>query len=106
MESVYQIVTIRVNETSWAHVWRLRSRYLGTRYDKEQLLARERELNNREGAIITWEEGLIAFACTLGEVSHTYRYFIILLRRWKTCIIPPLSPCVPNRDELGFWGLG
>jgi hypothetical protein len=33
MESVYHIVTIRVNETSWAHVWRLHSRYLGTGYD-------------------------------------------------------------------------
>jgi hypothetical protein len=35
MESVYHIVTIRVNETSWAHVWRLRSPYLGMRYDIE-----------------------------------------------------------------------
>jgi hypothetical protein len=34
MESVYHIVTIRVNETSWAHVWRLRSLYLGMGYDK------------------------------------------------------------------------
>jgi hypothetical protein len=34
MESVYHIVTIHVNETSWTHVWRLRSRYLGTGYDK------------------------------------------------------------------------
>jgi hypothetical protein len=33
MESVYHIVTIRVNETFWAHVWRLRSRYLGMGYD-------------------------------------------------------------------------
>jgi hypothetical protein len=33
MEFVYHIVTIRVNETSWAHVWRLHSRYLGTWYD-------------------------------------------------------------------------
>jgi hypothetical protein len=33
MESVYHIVTIRVNETSRAHVWRLRSHYLGTGYD-------------------------------------------------------------------------
>jgi hypothetical protein len=33
MESVYHIVTIFVNETSWAHVWRLRSLYLGTGYD-------------------------------------------------------------------------
>jgi hypothetical protein len=34
MTSVYHIVTIRVNETSWAHVWRLRFRYLGMGYDK------------------------------------------------------------------------
>jgi hypothetical protein len=34
MESVYHIVAIRVNETSWAHVWRFRFRYLGTGYDK------------------------------------------------------------------------
>jgi hypothetical protein len=33
MKSVYHIVTIRVNETSWAHVWRLHSHYLGTGYD-------------------------------------------------------------------------
>jgi hypothetical protein len=33
MESVYHIVTIRVNEISWAHVWRLRSLYLRTGYD-------------------------------------------------------------------------
>jgi hypothetical protein len=33
MTSVYHIVTIRVNETSWAHVWRLHFRYLGTGYD-------------------------------------------------------------------------
>jgi hypothetical protein len=33
MESVYHIVTIRVNETSWAHVWMLRSLYLRTGYD-------------------------------------------------------------------------
>jgi hypothetical protein len=34
MESVYHIVTVCVNETSWAHIWRLHSRYLGTGYDK------------------------------------------------------------------------
>jgi hypothetical protein len=33
MESIYHIVAIHVNETSWAHVWRLRFRYLGTGYD-------------------------------------------------------------------------
>jgi hypothetical protein len=34
MESVYHIVTIRVNEPSWAHVWGLHSLYLGTGYDR------------------------------------------------------------------------
>jgi hypothetical protein len=34
MEYVYHIVTIRVNETSRAHVWRLRSHYLGMGYDR------------------------------------------------------------------------
>jgi hypothetical protein len=33
MESIYHIVAIRVNETSWAHVWRLRFCYLRTGYD-------------------------------------------------------------------------
>jgi hypothetical protein len=33
MEYVYHIVAIRVNETSWAHVWRLSFRYLGMGYD-------------------------------------------------------------------------
>jgi hypothetical protein len=44
MESVYHIVTIHVNETSWAHVWRLRSLYLGTGYDiipKEEKVKQE-----------------------------------------------------------------
>jgi hypothetical protein len=44
---------------------------------QEQLLARERDLDSREGAIIAWEEGLVTFACVLMEVrvkldaSHT-----------------------------------
>jgi hypothetical protein len=38
MESVYHIVTIRVNETSLAHVWRLRSHYLGTGYHNESVI--------------------------------------------------------------------
>jgi hypothetical protein len=37
MESVYHIVAICVNETSWAHVWRLHSRYLGIGYDTNEL---------------------------------------------------------------------
>jgi hypothetical protein len=33
-----------------------------------QLLARERELNSREGALTTCEDGLAAFKCALGKV--------------------------------------
>jgi hypothetical protein len=34
---------------------------------QEQLLTRERELYSREGAIIAWENGLVASECTLGR---------------------------------------
>jgi hypothetical protein len=39
MAYVYHIVAIRVNETSWAHVWRLRFHYLGTGYDNEHVVS-------------------------------------------------------------------
>jgi hypothetical protein len=35
---------------------------------EEQLLAQERELESREGAIVMWEEGLVAFTRALREV--------------------------------------
>jgi hypothetical protein len=51
MEYVYHIVTIRVNETSWAHVWRLRSRYLRTGYDKWLITARDRAPSHDGGSM-------------------------------------------------------
>jgi hypothetical protein len=33
-----------------------------------QLLARERELDSKKGAIMEWEDGLVAFEHTLGKV--------------------------------------
>jgi hypothetical protein len=36
---------------------------------QEHLLARERELDSREGAIITWEESLLVSARALREVG-------------------------------------
>jgi hypothetical protein len=56
MEPVYHFVTIRVNETSWAHIWRLRSSYRGTGYDRWWSGHRQAELgvatgNNRGGAV-------------------------------------------------------
>jgi hypothetical protein len=35
---------------------------------QERLLARERQLDSKEGAIVAWEKGLVEFACALGEV--------------------------------------
>jgi hypothetical protein len=34
---------------------------------REQLLAQERGLDNREGAIVAWEDGLATSECTLGR---------------------------------------
>jgi hypothetical protein len=33
-----------------------------------QLLTQERELDSREGAITTWEDGLVTFECAPGKV--------------------------------------
>jgi hypothetical protein len=46
MESVYHIVAIHVNETSWAHVWRLCFHYLGMGYD-----SREKRRGAERGAL-------------------------------------------------------
>jgi hypothetical protein len=37
----------------------------------ELLLTRERELDNREGAIAVWDDGLVAFKCALGGCAWT-----------------------------------
>jgi hypothetical protein len=34
---------------------------------QERLLSQKRELDSREGAIATWDEGLVAFARVLGK---------------------------------------
>jgi hypothetical protein len=75
MEYVYHIVTIRVNETSWAHVWRLRSRYLGTGYDMRQLPeVGEAEVANKGGIRGEGTAGrLLAMArrtATLGRLAR------------------------------------
>jgi hypothetical protein len=48
MTFVYHIVTIRVNETSWAQVWRLRFRYLRTGYDTSSHPSRRERESERE----------------------------------------------------------
>jgi hypothetical protein len=51
---------------------------------KEQLLAQERELDSREGAVIAWDEGLMVFARALGEAStecNTSRARVDAVRR-------------------------
>jgi hypothetical protein len=52
MESVYHIVAICVNETSWAHVWRLRFRYLRTGYDSNVASTSTLHLGNTSGNVI------------------------------------------------------
>jgi hypothetical protein len=39
---------------------------------QEQHLARERELDNREGALAAWEDDLVAFECTLRRVRMEF----------------------------------
>jgi hypothetical protein len=55
MESVYHIVTIRVNEISWAHVWRLHSRYLRMGHDSpredDQIQLLRHLTRSRDGAL-------------------------------------------------------
>jgi hypothetical protein len=43
---------------------------------QEQLLAQERELYSREGTITVWEDGLVAFECTLGRacIEHDTKH--------------------------------
>jgi hypothetical protein len=36
---------------------------------QKQLTPQERELDSRDGTIIAWEEGLMAYAHALGDVS-------------------------------------
>jgi hypothetical protein len=75
MESVYHIVTVRVNETSWAHVWRLRSRYLRTGYDRESPGAR------RHNGTILWpvlllssSRHMLSLACVIVECWSSILY--------------------------------
>jgi hypothetical protein len=62
MESVYHIVTIRVNETPWAHIWRLRSRYLGMGYDNQ--------LPSASGATLANNGGLAHRLATRINLAH------------------------------------
>jgi hypothetical protein len=39
---------------------------------QEQLHARERELDSREGALLEQEYGMLAFECALGRVRMEY----------------------------------
>jgi hypothetical protein len=61
MESVYHIIAIRVNKTSWAHVWRLCSRYLKTGYDSQgRGVANRMSVNFLGGVVINLDQ----WSCT------------------------------------------
>jgi hypothetical protein len=74
MESVYHIVAIRVNETSWAHVWRLRSHYLRTGYDTAWGLPSA-----------GWRGQLLGLCLSGGEVHHQDPVHLKgrLMPRWR-----------------------
>jgi hypothetical protein len=85
MESIYHIVTIRVNETSWAHVWRLRSLYLGTGYDKRQSIL----------------VGLTKVCAALAPNMQFYFYIIdkkVMGTKWTRALTLPL--CKEERGLL------
>jgi hypothetical protein len=59
---------------------------------QEQLFARESELDNREGATVAWEEGLVAFVHALGEVhvEHEVSLANLAANLWFTAQSLPL----------------
>jgi hypothetical protein len=71
MESVYHIVTIRVNETSWAHVWRLRSRYLRTGYDSKTVIT----------AVLTVMSGMDPHMIS-GNTGFWFGFGLVGLSKW------------------------
>jgi hypothetical protein len=46
---------------------------------------------------------LVAIVIHIFTHTHTCIY---IQGYWKTCTVTPLSPHVPNRNELGPWDLG
>jgi hypothetical protein len=61
MDSGYHIVSIRVIWTSWAHVWRLHSLFLGMGYDKELELQEEDEEEHYEGEARHYEDEVVGW---------------------------------------------
>jgi hypothetical protein len=81
MTSIYHIVTIRVNETSWAHVWRLHFRYLGTGYDTWQ----------HEGFLVA--EGDEITTCGYRALSSTECQTIMI-------VVLPVKRCLGSSLDL------
>jgi hypothetical protein len=77
MESVYPIVAIRVNETSWAHIWRLRSRYLGTGYDTYPLIPNQTD-PKRVHSIYTTDWYAKLDSTTYYTRPNPYRLMVLL----------------------------
>jgi hypothetical protein len=80
MASVYRIVAIRVNETSWAHIWRLHFRYLGMGYDTKYPMEAEDWLNGVEkklaiGQCTDHEKVLFATHQLFGTASNWYETY-------------------------------
>jgi hypothetical protein len=80
MESVYHIVTIPVNETSWTHVWRLHSRYLRMGYDTKA----------------RWH---VAIICC--SYQHSYQYSHHRQTAWSHDISQIVACVLCQQDPIG-----
>jgi hypothetical protein len=73
----------------------------------EQLLAQEKELDSREGAITTWEDGLVAFACALGDARmecDAKRVQAVAVQQYFLAGRVPLVPALNSSTILaGRW---
>jgi hypothetical protein len=112
MESVYHIVTIRVNETSWAHVWRLHSGYLGTGCDK--LSGQEDRMTKRNLRRVVRNhqilQGALSPACMEGKVTWETEKFLRSIVPKSVVNVSIIFLCSPSShkscDEISFKGGG
>jgi hypothetical protein len=122
MESVYHIVAIHVNETSWAHVWRLRSCYLGTWYDillvqiyvddiifggsSHSLMSSFQEMMENEFQMsmmgeLTFFLGIQVKQMKQGTFIHQAKYTKDLMKKFNMVELKPVSTPMGTTTSLG-----
>jgi hypothetical protein len=110
MESIYPIVAIRVNETSWAHVWRLRSRYLRMGYDTQPAITQTHPLSSSSPAPVrTSKSTQISLAPRhhlLDELARPSCHSTLpQTSPWPPAVLP-LCACIPAALPLATVMLG